>query len=96
MRNHQSNSSSEGRAAAQSSATGTWLRSLGAPVLAAVCCATLLLASGCARDPHPAAVAAQAAPSMAAPGKTHVPHEIHHMFETEKRNAVVAELPPQF
>ena len=56
--------------------------------------ALLLGTAGCVTDDL--AVAEAALPSAAAPGEQGAGDELHRMFDAEKHNAAVHELPAQF
>jgi hypothetical protein len=62
---------------------------------AALYCGALLTLPGCVVDGADAAVARPAFPMEIAAGQP-AAHELHRMFEAEKKNAAQAELPAQF
>ena len=64
------------------------------PTLALLACAALLATTGCSMEKVDRDLGVPPAGSAAAdPGAG---HELHRMFDAEKRNAVVGELPAQF
>ncbi len=58
-------------------------------------CGALLTLPGCVADGADVAVARPARPMEVAAGQPEA-HELHRMFEAEKKNAPQAELPAQF